>query len=88
VVEGVIDGTYPFISGARKNTVPCFFCDIVGFTKNRREPQRRGGREEAQPVFLPYHRNNYPSQRDPAQIRGDMIMAFWNVMVEDEDAPA
>lgn len=86
VVEGVIDGTIPLHLGGEKKYGTVFFCDIVGFTKIA---------ESLSAVEVVRRLNRYfcitteiitRNKGTLHKFGGDMIMAFWNVMVEDEDA--
>jgi adenylate cyclase len=86
VVEGVIDGTIPLHLGGEKKYGTVFFCDIVGFTKIA---------ESLSAVEVVGRLNRYfcitteiitRNKGTLHKFGGDMIMAFWNVMVEDEDA--
>jgi class 3 adenylate cyclase len=86
VVEGVIDGTIPLHLGGEKKYGTVFFCDIVGFTKiaeslSAVEVVRRLNRYFCITTeIITRHKGTLH------KFGGDMIMAFWNVMVEDEDA--
>jgi class 3 adenylate cyclase/pSer/pThr/pTyr-binding forkhead associated (FHA) protein len=86
VVEGVIDGSIPLYLGGEKKYGTVFFCDIVGFTKIA---------ESLSALEVVRRLNRYFSITTEIITRhsgtlhkfgGDMIMAFWNVMVEDDDA--
>ncbi len=86
VVEGVIDGTIPLHLGGEKKYGTVFFCDIVGFTKIA---------ENLKAVEVVKQLNRYfcitteiitRNKGTLHKFGGDMIMAFWNVMVEDEYA--
>ena len=86
VVEGVIGGSIPLYLGGEKKYGTVFFCDIVGFTKIA---------ESLSALEVVRRLNRYFSITTEIITRhtgtlhkfgGDMIMAFWNVMVEDDDA--
>ncbi|HAJ78758.1 MAG TPA: hypothetical protein DCO75_03225 [Fibrobacteres bacterium] len=86
VVDGVIDGTIPLQLGGEKKYGTVFFCDIVGFT---------GIAERLSAVDVVEKLNRYFSitagiiTRNRGTLHkfgGDMIMAFWNVMLPDDHA--
>ena len=86
VVEGVIDGTIPLQLGGATKYGTVFFCDIVGFTAMA---------EHLSAVEVVEKLNRYFSitteiiTRNKGTLHkfgGDMIMAFWNVMVPDSHA--
>jgi adenylate cyclase len=86
VVEGVISGAIPLHLGGEKKYGTVFFCDIVGFTKiseslSALEVVRRLNRYfSITTEIITRHKGTLH------KFGGDMIMAFWNVMVEDDDA--
>jgi len=86
VVEGVIDGTIPLRLGGEKKWGTILFCDIVGFT---------GLAENLPALDVVEKLNRYFSLITEIVTRnhgtlhkfgGDMVMAFWNVMVPDDCA--
>jgi len=86
VVDGVIDGTIPLQLGAEKKYGTVFFCDIVGFSAMA---------EKMSAVEVVEKLNRYFSITTEIVTRnsgtlhkfgGDMIMAFWNVMLPDDNA--
>ncbi len=86
VVEGVIDGTIPLRLGGEKKYGTILFCDIVGFT---------GIAEKLPALDVVEKLNRYYSlvadiiTRNRGTLHkfaGDMVMAFWNVMVPDKKA--
>jgi adenylate cyclase len=86
VVEGVIDGTIPLRLGGERKYGTIFFCDIVGFTHIA---------ETLDAVKVVELLNRYfgitteiitRNRGTLHKFGGDMIMAFWNVMVPDEQA--
>jgi adenylate cyclase len=86
VVEGVIDGTIPLRLGAEKKYGTVIFCDIVGFT---------GIAERLSAIEVVDMLNRYFGITTEIITRhkgtlhkfgGDMIMAFWNVMLPDSHA--
>ena len=86
VVDGVIDGTIPLQLGAEKKFGTVFFCDIVGFSAMA---------EKMSAVEVVEKLNRYFSittgiiTRNSGTLHkfgGDMIMAFWNVMLPDDKA--
>jgi len=88
VVEGVLDGTIPLKLGGERKHGTVFFCDIVGFT---------GMSESLEAIEVVELLNRYFRITTEIVTRyngtlhkfgGDMIMAFWNVMVKDDDAQA
>lgn len=86
IVEGVIDGTIPLhLHGEKKYGTLCF-CDIVGFSAMA---------ENMAPVEVLERLNKFFSITTEIiagnsgtlhKFGGDMIMAFWNVMLPDENA--
>jgi adenylate cyclase len=86
VVEGILDGTIPLHLGGEKKKGTILFCDIVGFT---------GIAEQLSAIDVVSKLNCYYSivteiiTRNRGTLHkfaGDMVMAFWNVMVADSDA--
>ncbi len=86
VVEGVISGTIPLQLGGEKKWGTILFCDIVGFT---------GIAENLPAIEVVEKLNRYYALVTEIVTRnrgtlhkfgGDMVMAFWNVMVPDANA--
>jgi class 3 adenylate cyclase len=83
VVEGVIDGTIPLQLGAEKKNGTVFFCDIVGFTAIA---ERLSAVEVVEKLNRYFRITTEIITRNKGTLHkfgGDMIMAFWNVMLPD-----
>jgi adenylate cyclase len=87
VVEGILDGTIPLQLGGEKKKGTILFCDIVGFT---------GIAEQLSAIDVVSKLNSYYSiiteiithnRGTLHKFAGDMVMAFWNVMFPDREAP-
>jgi adenylate cyclase len=86
VVDGVMDGTIPLHLGGEKKQGTVFFCDIVGFSAIA---------EKMSALDVVERLNRYFSITTDIITRnggtlhkfgGDMIMAFWNVLLPDDNA--
>ncbi len=86
VVEGVIGGTIPLRLGGEKKWGTILFCDIVGFTSIA---ENLSALEVVEKLNRYYSLVTEIITRNHGTLHkfgGDMIMAFWNVMVPDDRA--
>jgi adenylate cyclase len=88
VVEGVLDGTIPLTLGGERKHGTVFFCDIVGFTAMSESLEALAVVELLNKYFRITTEIITRHSGTLHKFGGDMIMAFWNVMVKDNDAQA
>jgi adenylate cyclase len=88
VVEGVLDGTIPLKLGGERKHGTVFFCDIVGFTAMSESLEALAVVELLNKYFRITTGIITRHSGTLHKFGGDMIMAFWNVMVKDDDAQA
>jgi class 3 adenylate cyclase len=88
VVEGVLDGTIPLKLGGERKHGTVFFCDIVGFTAMSESLEALAVVELLNKYFRITTEIITRHSGTLHKFGGDMIMAFWNVMVKDNDAQA
>jgi adenylate cyclase len=88
VVEGVLDGTIPLKLGGERKHGTVFFCDIVGFTAMSECLEALAVVELLNKYFRITTEIITRYSGTLHKFGGDMIMAFWNVMVKDDDAQA
>jgi class 3 adenylate cyclase len=88
VVEGVLDGTIPLKLGGERKHGTVFFCDIVGFTAMSETLEALAVVELLNKYFRITTGIITRHSGTLHKFGGDMIMAFWNVMVKDDDAQA
>jgi adenylate cyclase len=86
VVEGVIDGTIPLQLGAEKKYGTVFFCDIVGFSAMAEKMSAVEVVEKLNRYFCITTEIVTRNSGTLHKFGGDMIMAFWNVMLPDDNA--
>jgi class 3 adenylate cyclase len=86
VVEGVLDGTIPLTLGGERKRGTVFFCDIVGFTAMSESLSALEVVELLNRYFRTTTEIITRFNGTLHKFGGDMIMAFWNVMVKDDDA--
>ena len=86
VVEGVIDGSIPLELGGEKKYGTVFFCDIVGFSVMA---EKMSALEVVEKLNRYFSITTEIVTRNGGTLHkfgGDMIMAFWNVMLPDDNA--
>lgn len=86
VVEGVLEGTIPLSLGGEKKWGTLLFCDIVGFTSLA---ENLSALDVVKKLNRYYRLVTEIVTRHKGTLHkfgGDMVMAFWNVMVPDEKA--
>jgi adenylate cyclase len=86
VVEGIISGTIPLRLGGEKKWGTILFCDIVGFTSIA---ENLSALEVVEKLNRYYALVTDIITRNHGTLHkfgGDMVMAFWNVMVPDDRA--
>jgi adenylate cyclase len=86
VVEGVIDCTIPLHLGGEKKHGTVFFCDIVGFSAMA---EKMSALEVVEKLNRYFSITTHIIARNGGTLHkfgGDMIMAFWNVMLPDHNA--
>jgi adenylate cyclase len=88
VVEGVLDGTIPLKLGGERKHGTVLFCDIVGFTAMSESLEALAVVELLNRYFRITTELVSRYNGTLHKFGGDMIMAFWNVMVKDDDAQA
>ncbi len=88
VVEGVLDGTIPLKLGGERKNGTVLFCDIVGFTAISETLEATGVVDLLNKYFRITTAIITRHNGTLHKFGGDMIMAFWNVMVKDDDAQA
>jgi adenylate cyclase len=88
VVEGVLDGTIPLKLGGERKHGTVLFCDIVGFTAMSESLEALAAVELLNRYFRITTEIITRHCGTLHKFGGDMIMAFWNVMVKDKDAQA
>ncbi|MGA2508331.1 MAG: adenylate/guanylate cyclase domain-containing protein [Chitinispirillaceae bacterium] len=86
VVEGVIDGTIPLELGGGKKYGTVFFCDIVGFSVMAEKMSALAVVEKLNRYFSITTEIVTRNSGTLHKFGGDMIMAFWNVMLPDDNA--
>ena len=86
VVEGVIDGSIPLRLGGEKKYGTVLFCDIVGFTGIAEQLSALAVVEKLNRYFCITTEIITRNHGTLHKFGGDMIMAFWNVMVPDDHA--
>jgi class 3 adenylate cyclase/pSer/pThr/pTyr-binding forkhead associated (FHA) protein len=86
VVEGVIDGTIPLHLGGEKKFGTVFFCDIVGFSAMAEKMSALEVVEKLNRYFCITTEIVTRNGGTLHKFGGDMIMAFWNVMLPDDNA--
>jgi adenylate cyclase len=86
VVEGVIDGTIPLELGGEKKYGTVFFCDIVGFSVMAEKMSALAVVEKLNRYFSITTEIVTRNSGTLHKFGGDMIMAFWNVMLPDDSA--
>ncbi len=86
IVEGVLDGSIPFMLGGEDKFGTVLFCDIVGFTSMSEELTAVEVIERLNQYFLLVTKVVTNNKGTLHKFEGDMVMAFWNVMVADDNA--
>ncbi|MBN2713402.1 MAG: FHA domain-containing protein, partial [Planctomycetes bacterium] len=86
VVEGVLDGSIPLQLGADKKKGTVFFCDIVGFTAMSEKMTAMEVVDKLNRYFCVTTEIVTRNKGTLHKFGGDMIMAFWNVLLPDERA--
>ncbi len=86
VVDGVLDGSIPLELGGTKKRGTVFFCDIVGFTAMSEKLTAMEVIDKLNRYFAITTEIVTKYQGTVHKFGGDMIMAFWNVMLPDENA--
>jgi class 3 adenylate cyclase len=86
VVEGVLDGTIPFTIGGERKYGTVLFCDIVGFSAIAENLEALGVVELLNRYFRITTEIITRHKGTLHKFGGDMIMAFWNVMLKDDNA--
>jgi class 3 adenylate cyclase/pSer/pThr/pTyr-binding forkhead associated (FHA) protein len=86
VVEGVIDGTIPLQLGGEKKRGTVMFCDIVGFTAMAEQLSAVDVVDKLNRAFCLISDIITRNSGTLHKFEGDMVMAFWNVMFEDQNA--
>ncbi|MBN1575963.1 MAG: hypothetical protein JW913_05385, partial [Chitinispirillaceae bacterium] len=84
VVEGVIDGTIPLRLGGEKKWGTILFCDIVGFTSIAENLSAVDVVEKLNRYYALVTEIITRNRGTLHKFGGDMVMAFWNVMVPDD----
>jgi len=84
VVDGIIHGTIPLRLGGEKKWGTVLFCDIVGFTSLAENLSALDVVEKLNRYFSLVTEIVTGNQGTLHKFGGDMIMAFWNVMVPDD----
>jgi len=84
VVEGVIDGTIPLRLGGEKKWGTILFCDIVGFTSIAENLSALDVVEKLNRYYSLVTEIITRNRGTLHKFGGDMVMAFWNVMVPDD----
>ena len=86
VVEGVLDGNIPLELRGELKHGTVFFCDIVGFTAMA---EKSSAVEIIDRLNAYFHITTEVVTRNKGTLHkfgGDMIMAFWNVLLKDDKA--
>ncbi|MBN1760234.1 MAG: FHA domain-containing protein [Chitinispirillaceae bacterium] len=86
VVEGIIGGTIPLRLGGEKKWGTILFCDIVGFTSIAENLSALDVVEKLNRYYSLVTEIITSNHGTLHKFGGDMIMAFWNVMVADDRA--
>jgi len=86
VVDGVLAGSIPLELGGDKKRGTVFFCDIVGFTSMSEKLTALEVIDKLNRYFAITTEIVTRHQGTVHKFGGDMIMAFWNVMLPDENA--
>lgn len=86
VVEGVLDGTIPLRLGGEEKYGTVLFCDIVGFTDMSENMSAVEVIEKLNRYFLLVTDVVTRNRGTLHKFEGDMVMAFWNVMLQDTGA--
>ena len=86
VVDGIIHGTIPLRLGGETKWGTVLFCDIVGFTSLAENLSALDVVDKLNRYFSLVTEIVTASKGTLHKFGGDMIMAFWNVMVPDDNA--
>lgn len=86
IVEGVLEGTIPLRLGGEEKYGTVLFSDIVGFTSMSENMTALEVVERLNRYFLLVTEIVTRNRGTLHKFEGDMVMAFWNVMFEDENA--
>lgn len=86
IVEGILEGTIPLRLGGEEKYGTVLFSDIVGFTSMSENMTSLEVVERLNRYFLLVTEIVTRNRGTLHKFEGDMVMAFWNVMFEDENA--
>jgi adenylate cyclase len=86
IVEGILEGTIPLRLGGEEKYGTVLFSDIVGFTSMSENMTALEVVERLNRYFLLVTEIITRNRGTLHKFEGDMVMAFWNVMFEDENA--
>jgi class 3 adenylate cyclase len=86
VVEGILDGSISLQLGGEKKKGTILFCDIVGFTSIAENLSANDVVEKLNRYFSIVTELVTRNRGTLHKFGGDMVMAFWNVMVPDFSA--
>lgn len=86
VVDGILHGTIPLSLGGEKKWGTVLFCDIVGFTSLAENLTALDVVEKLNRYYSLVTEIITRNRGTLHKFGGDMVMAFWNVMVPDECA--
>lgn len=86
IVEGILEGTIPLRLGGEEKYGTVLFSDIVGFTSMSENMSALEVVERLNRYFLLVTEIVTRNRGTLHKFEGDMVMAFWNVMFEDENA--
>lgn len=86
VVEGILKGAIPFKLGGEEKYGTVLFCDIVGFTSMSESMTAVEVIEKLNRYFQLFTDVISRNKGTLHKFEGDMVMAFWNVLIEDPDA--
>ncbi|MGD9200761.1 MAG: adenylate/guanylate cyclase domain-containing protein [Chitinispirillia bacterium] len=86
VVEGILKGKVPFHLGGEEKYGTVLFCDIVGFTSLSESMTALEVIEKLNRYFRLFTDVITHNKGTLHKFEGDMVMAFWNVLIEDKNS--